>query len=332
MKKRVLVTGGAGFIGSHCCIELLNSNHEILVFDNLSNSHAVTIESMMQIAGKTFKFYKGDLLEQSALEEVFRNFSPDAVIHFAGLKSVAESVANPIEYYTVNVCSTLNLLRTMELFSCKCIIFSSSATVYGRPEKLPVSENAPLNPINPYGNSKYIIEKILKDWVKSDEERIATSLRYFNPIGAHESGKIGEISKTAPNNIMPIICEVAKGKRDKFLIFGDSYNTRDGSGERDYVHVVDVAKAHLAALEKEIIGFSAFNIGRGVGTTVKELLMTFEKVNNLKIPSQVTSNRPGDHSQIYASCLLANQELKVRCELDLEQMCVDAWKWASGND
>lgn len=328
---KILITGGAGYIGSHTCIELLSGSHEVLIYDNLSNSSIQAVERIKLITNKSFEFVKGDIRDSDLLCKTVLGFQPETIIHFAGLKAVGDSVLEPINYYDVNVCGTLELLRAMKKSNCKSIIFSSSATVYGVSNTLPYCENDELDPTNPYGRSKYMVEQILSDWVNSNNYNRAVCLRYFNPVGAHKSGLIGENPIGVPNNIMPLIAQVAIGKRKYISIFGDDYPTRDGTGERDFIHVVDLAKGHAKAVElsANFKRFDVLNLGTGRSTTVKELIAVFEKVSGKKIPIKITSRRLGDVAKSWANPKRANTILGLSFERSVEQMCLDTWQWQS---
>lgn len=329
---KILVTGGAGYIGSHTTLELLNSGHDVIVADNLSNSSQDSLKRVEQITNKNIVFYEMDLRDKIKLDKLFAAENIEAVIHFAGLKSVGESVAKPLYYYQNNLDSTLNLLDIMNKYGVKKLVFSSSATVYGSAE-IPYKENmlAGIGITNPYARSKYIIETILHDASMADPECEFISLRYFNPIGAHPSGLIGEDPSGIPNNLMPFIAQVASGARDKLMIFGSDYNTPDGTGVRDYIHVCDLATGHLRALMNLKNGFKVYNLGSGEGTSVLELIGTFEKITGKKIPYEITDRRPGDLAEFYADPSLANDELGWKAELTVEDACRDAWKWQSQN-
>lgn len=325
----ILVTGGLGYIGSHTCVELLNKQEEIVVVDNLSNSKISTKDDIDKITNKKFKFYKVDLLDKKNLEKVFCENKIESVIHFAGLKAVGESVENPIKYYENNVVGTLNLLNIMKKYNCKKIVFSSSATVYGIPQSVPIKEDSPLSAINPYGNTKLIIENILRDLYISDNEFSIILLRYFNPIGAHKSGLIGENPNGIPNNIMPYIALVANGNLKCLNVFGDDYPTKDGTGVRDYIHVVDLSQGHIKALEKvrEIKGVKTYNLGTGSGYSVLDLINRFQKVNNVKVNYKVTSRRKGDVAECYADPLKAENELGWKAKKGIDEMCKDTWNF-----
>ena len=325
----ILVTGGAGYIGSHTCIELLNRDKEIVILDNFSNSDKSSLEKIKEITGKHFKFYEVDLLDEVSVEKVFKENNIDAVIHFAGLKAVGESVEKPIEYYHNNVTGTLVLLKVMKKYGCKKIVFSSSATVYGAPKTVPIKEDFPLSTTNPYGTTKLMIEQILHDIYVSDNDFGVILLRYFNPIGAHESGKIGENPKGIPNNLMPYIVRVAKGEYEELRVFGDDYPTKDGTGVRDYIHVVDLSIGHIYALDKleTLKGVEVYNLGTGKGYSVLDLVKTFEKVNNVKVPYKIVQRRPGDIAECYADVTKAKLELGWQAQKTIEDMCKDSWNF-----
>lgn len=329
----VLVTGGAGYIGSHTCVELLNAGYEIVVVDNLSNSKLEAVNRIKKITGKDFKFYEVDLLEKEKLNGVFDENKIEAVIHFAGLKAVGESVAIPLSYYHNNITGTLILCEVMKAHNVKKIVFSSSATVYGMPDRVPISEDFPLSATNPYGRTKLMIEEILRDLYVSDNEWSIALLRYFNPIGAHESGTIGEDPNGIPNNLMPFITQVAVGKLQKLRVFGSDYDTVDGTGVRDYIHVVDLAIGHLRALDKvrESKGVDAYNLGTGRGYSVLEIVNAFIKASGVEIPYDLVDRRPGDIAICYANPDKAEKELKWTAKKDINDMCKDSWKWQSSN-
>ncbi len=334
----VLVTGGAGYIGSHTLIELHKAGLESIVYDNLSNASKESLKRVAQIIGKEIPFVKGDIRDKEQLRELFSSYSIDGVIHFAGLKAVGESVQKPLEYYDNNVVGTLRLLEVMGEFDCKSIIFSSSATVYGEPNKMPIREGFPTGKgiTNPYGRSKYMIEEILKDLSKSDISWKIVILRYFNPIGAHESGLIGEDPNGIPNNLMPYISQVAIGKLNELQVFGDDYPTVDGTGVRDYIHVVDLANAHVKALEylqKQTVMPEPLivNVGRGQGYSVLELIRAFEKVSGVKVPYRIVGRREGDVAISYADATLAKKKLGWVAHYDIEKMCADSWNWQKKN-
>ncbi|WP_226038103.1 UDP-glucose 4-epimerase GalE [Aquibacillus saliphilus] len=329
----ILVTGGAGYIGSHTCVELLNDGYQVIVVDDFSNSNPESLKRVEQITGKQLKTYPIDLLNQIDLEKVFKENKIEAVIHFAGLKSVGESVAVPLKYYRNNVISTLILCEVMRKHRVKNLVFSSSATVYGATDKMPVSEDAFLKPVNPYGRTKHLIEELLRDLYQSDKEWSITLLRYFNPIGAHESGNIGEDPNGIPNNLLPYISQVAVGKLQRLNIFGDDYPTKDGTGIRDYIHVVDLAKGHLKALEKitSITGVETYNLGTGRGYSVLEMIDAFENASGKKIPYTVVDRREGDSAICYANPNKAREHLKWQASRDIHLMSKDAWRWQQKN-
>jgi len=329
----ILITGGAGYIGSHTCVELLNAGYEIVVVDSFSNSKPESLKRVSEITGKDFKFYNVDLLDRTDLEKVFLENKIDAVIHFAGLKAVGESVKTPLRYYYNNITGTLNLCKVMQNYGVKKMVFSSSATVYGMPKRMPISEDFPLQATNPYGRTKLMIEKILRDLYVSDNSWSIALLRYFNPIGAHPSGRIGEDPNGVPNNLMPYITQVAIGKLKELKVFGNDYPTVDGTGVRDYIHVVDLAIGHLMALEKvmENTGVDAYNLGTGKGYSVLEIVSAFEKVTGIKIPYKIVDRRPGDVAICYADPTKAKKELGWVAERGIEEMCADSWRWQSNN-
>ena len=333
MHMSILITGGAGYIGSHTCVELLNTGYDVVVVDNYINSKPESLKRIKEITGKSLKFYNVDILNKEKLEEVFKENKIEAVIHFAGLKAVGESVEFPISYYHNNITGTLILCEIMKKHNVKKIVFSSSATVYGMNNKSPLTEDLPLSATNPYGWTKLMIEQILKDIYVSDKEWSVSLLRYFNPIGAHESGKIGEDPNGIPNNLMPYITQVAIGKIDKLNIFGNDYNTHDGTGVRDYIHVVDLAKGHLKALDKilDTNGINVYNLGTGIGYSVLDLVKSFERVTGVRIPYKITNRRPGDIAICYADPSKAYKELGWKAEKNLEDMCRDAWRWQLNN-
>ncbi|KUO64431.1 MAG: UDP-glucose 4-epimerase [Gracilibacter sp. BRH_c7a] len=326
----ILVTGGAGFIGSHTCVELLNAGYEIIVVDNLINSKPEVIQKIKQITQRDFKFYQADLLNRSELEAIFESNTIDAVIHFAGLKAVGESVEIPLRYYHNNVSGTIILCETMAHYNVKRMVFSSSATIYGDPQSVPIKEDFPLSTTNPYGSTKLMIENILQDLYLSDKEWSISLLRYFNPIGAHKSGLIGEDPKGIPNNLMPYIVRVASGKLETLSIFGNDYPTIDGTGVRDYIHVVDLSLGHLDALKKIMLtkGINSYNLGTGKGYSVLEVIRAFEISTGQKVNSKITHRRPGDIAECYADPSKAKIELGWTASRDLYEMCLDAWKFA----
>lgn len=332
--KRILITGGAGYIGTHTTVELLDAGYEPIVIDNLSNSSQKSLERVHEITGKTVEFYKVDLLDKDKLETVFSQIGQiDAVIHFAGLKAVGESVSQPLHYYHNNITGTLNLCSVMARHNVKNIVFSSSATVYGSPKSLPISEDFPVSTTNPYGRTKLMVEEILRDLHVADNELNVCLLRYFNPVGAHESGKIGEDPRGIPNNLMPYISQVAVGKLAELRVFGGDYDTPDGTGVRDYIHVVDLAKGHLKALEKleERPGVVVYNLGTGRGYSVLEMAKAFSLVSGKEVPYKIVARREGDIAQCYADPTKAQEEIGWRAELGLTRMCEDTWRWQSRN-
>ncbi len=333
--KSILVTGGAGYIGSHTAVELLNSNHEVVIVDNFVNSNPEALNRIKKISNKDFKFYELDVCDKQALSEIFSQNKIDAVIHFAGLKAVGESVETPIRYYQNNLISTLALLQCMDEHSVKQLVFSSSATVYGNPKSVPIKETDPIGDAltNPYGKTKYMIEEILMDLNNTNNNWQLTSLRYFNPAGAHESGLIGEDPNDIPNNLMPYISQVAVGKLKELSIFGNDYPTKDGTGVRDYIHVVDLAKAHVSAIDKpaKTNEYRAINIGTGRGTSVLELVNAFQETNQVNIPYKISPRRLGDVAICYADTSLANKEINWQAEKSINDMCQDSWAWQSKN-
>ncbi|MDP4086527.1 MAG: UDP-glucose 4-epimerase GalE [Bacillota bacterium] len=329
----ILVTGGSGYIGSHTCVELLNAGYEVIIVDNFSNSKMESLNRVKELTGKDYTFYNIDLLDQEALEKVFNENQIEAVIHFAGLKAVGESVSIPLHYYHNNISGTLVLCEVMKKYGVKKLVFSSSATVYGMPERVPISEDFSLGATNPYGRTKLMIEDILRDVYISDDSWSISLLRYFNPIGAHESGKIGEDPNGIPNNLMPFITQVAVGKLNELKVFGNDYPTVDGTGVRDYIHVVDLALGHLKALEKimNLNGVHTYNLGTGTGYSVLEIVSAFEKAANKKIPYQIVDRRPGDIAVCYADPQKAKDELGWVATRGIEEMCRDSWRWQSEN-
>jgi len=328
---KVLVTGGTGYIGSHTCVELLNNNYEVVIIDNLSNSKEEVVSKIEKISGKKVKFYKGDVQDRNLLIDIFNENKIDYVIHFAGLKAVGESVSVPLLYYSNNIGSTLVLCEVMKQFNCKKLIFSSSATVYGNPKKLPITEDMEVGgTTNPYGTSKLMIENILKDLYISDNEWSIILLRYFNPVGAHESGLIGEDPNGIPNNLMPYIVKVATSELECLSVFGNDYDTKDGTGVRDYIHVVDLAKGHVKAIDKmNDIGINVYNLGTGCGYSVLEMVDTFEKVNNVEVKYKITGRRKGDIAACYADCSKAYRELGWKAELGLSDMVRSAYNFVN---
>ena len=325
----VLITGGAGFIGSHTCVELLEAGEEIVVLDNFCNSKPEALEQIRSITGKDFKFYEVDLLDAEGVESVFAENEIEAVIHFAGLKAVGESVQQPLRYYHNNITGTLILCEAMCRHNVKRIVFSSSATVYGNPHTVPIREDFPLSTTNPYGSTKLMLERILTDLNVADPEWNVTLLRYFNPIGAHKSGLIGENPNGIPNNLMPYICQVAAGKLPQLHVFGDDYPTPDGTGVRDYIHVVDLARGHLKAIYKarQTGGVKIYNLGTGTGYSVLDLVKAFEAVNHVKVPYTIDPRRPGDIPTCYADPAKAKAELGWEAEYGIEDMCRDSWNY-----
>lgn len=332
---KILVTGGLGYIGSHTMVELIKDGHQVIALDNLSNSKEDVIDKVESITGTRVKFYKADLLDMDGVEKVFSENEIDAVIHFAGLKAVGEGEANPLIYYRNNVTGTINLLEVMSKYKVKNIVFSSSATVYGVPKVNPITEDMDLNPANTYGRTKLVVEGILKAVYTSDNEWKITILRYFNPIGAHESGLIGENPAGIPNNLMPYITKVAKGQLENLRIFGSDYDTIDGTGVRDYIHVVDLAKGHIKSLEAQNrnkeTGVFIYNLGTGRGTSVLELVNSFEKENDIKLNYVITDRRPGDIDIYYANPAKAEKELGWKAEKTVQDMCRDSWNFERKN-
>jgi len=330
---KILVTGGVGYIGTHTCIELIEAGYEVVVIDNLCNSSLESLRRVEKLAHNNIPFYKVDIRDKAALSKVFEQHSIDGVIHFAGLKAVGESIEKPIEYYDTNVGGTFVLTEVMRDFNCKTFIFSSSATVYGDPHTVPIKEDFPLSATNPYGRSKLMIEDFLKDVFAADNSWHIALLRYFNPVGAHKSGLIGEDPNGIPNNLMPYIAQVASGKLKKLSVFGNDYNTPDGTGVRDYIHVVDLAKGHVKALQllnnkSQIL---IVNLGTGRGYSVLDMVVAFEKASGIKIPYQIVGRRSGDVATCYADPTYAKQVLGWYAQKDLEEMCKDTWKWQSQN-
>ncbi len=336
---QILVTGGAGFIGSHTCVELLQSGYEVVAVDNFCNSSEEVLKRIEWITGKKIKFYKGSLLNKMFLENVFQRESIDCVIHFAGLKAVAESVQKPLEYYQNNLTGSFVLLETMKENHIKNLIFSSSATVYGKPHTLPILENSPTGHVtNPYGRTKLFLEEIFRDVYQADQEWNIILLRYFNPIGAHKSGMIGEDPNGIPNNLLPYVARVAVGRYPYVKVYGDDYNTKDGTGIRDYIHVVDLARGHIKALDKiqQYISlgqgkFKIYNLGTGIGYSVFDVIHAFSKVCGRELPYQIEKRRPGDIDSCYADAKKAEKELNWKAEFGLEKMCEDAWRWQTMN-
>ena len=329
----ILVTGGAGYIGSHTCIEMQNAGYDVVVIDNLDNSSSESLKRVEKITGKAVKFYKEDVRDKDALRRIFTENKIEAVIHFAGLKAVGESVREPIMYYDNNLINTISLLEVMNEFGVKKIVFSSSATVYGVATEMPLVEGMPLGAINPYGRTKYFIEEILRDLYVADKDWCIALLRYFNPIGAHKSGLIGEDPKGIPNNLMPYISQVAVGKLEKLHVFGNDYNTVDGTGVRDYIHVVDLALGHVKAIDwaLENKGCEAFNLGTGNGTSVLQLRDAFVKASGIDVPYVIDPRRPGDPDEVYANAAKAKDVLGWEAMYGIDEMCEDTWRWQSGN-
>jgi UDP-glucose 4-epimerase len=326
---KIFVTGGMGYIGSHTCVELLNAGHEVVVYDNLSNASPAVGERVERITGKKFTFIEGDIRDRAAMEAAFAAHPVDAVIHFAGLKAVGESVAQPLRYYDNNVSGSVVLFETMAKFGVKSLVFSSSATVYGDPASVPIREDFPLSATNPYGRSKLMIEDILRDLSKAEPDWRIALLRYFNPVGAHESGLIGEEPNGIPNNLVPYIAQVANGQREKLSVFGGDYPTPDGTGLRDYIHVVDLAIGHVKTLDKLATGTGVvtYNLGTGRGNSVLEMVRAFEQACGRSIAYQVVERRPGDIAKCYADPTRAREELGWVAERDVAQMCADSWRY-----
>ena len=332
-KKNVLVTGACGYIGSHTCIELLEAGYKIIAIDNLSNSSRTALDRAEEIAGQPIHLIISDVRDRKALNAIMADHDIDAVIHFAGLKAVGESVEKPLTYYENNVHGTVNLLQAMDRANIRRIVFSSSATVYGDPESVPIHETARLQTTNPYGSSKLMVEQILNDLVRSDARWQAGILRYFNPVGAHASGLIGEDPRGIPNNLMPFVAQVAVGRRERLVVFGNDYPTPDGTGVRDYIHVVDLARGHVAALNRlfSVDGSFTVNLGTGRGYSVLEAVRAFEAASGRPIPYVIEGRRPGDIAVCYACPDLARELLGWTAEKDLAEMCVDHWRWQQGN-
>lgn len=329
----VLVTGGAGYIGSHTCIEMIKAGYDVVVVDNLDNSNVEALKRVEKIVGKKIKFYENDVRDKAALAKIFAENKIDAVIHFAGLKAVGESVAKPVEYYDNNLISTIYLLEAMREAGVKRMVFSSSATVYGVAKEMPLKEGMPIGAINPYGRTKLFIEEMLRDLYVSDNTWSIALLRYFNPIGAHESGTIGEDPKGIPNNLMPYISQVAVGRREKLHVFGNDYNTVDGTGVRDYIHVCDLAIGHVKAVDWAMQNEKCeeFNLGTGNGTSVLQLKDAFEKASGVEIPFVIDPRRPGDPDEVYADASKALSVLGWKAEFGIEEMCRDTWNWQKNN-
>ncbi len=327
----ILVTGGAGYIGSHTCVELLNAGYDIVVVDNLDNSCIKAVDTVKHITGKDFKFYEVDLLDRENLEKVFTENKIDAVIHFAGLKAVGESTKIPLRYYHNNITGTLVLMELMEKYDVNNIVFSSSATVYGMPKAVPITEDFPLSTTNPYGSTKLMLEQILTDAAAANDKLSVTLLRYFNPIGAHKSGDMGEDPQGIPNNLLPYVAQVAVGKLEKVHVFGNDYPTPDGTGVRDYIHVVDLALGHLKAIEKRADdpGVHIYNLGTGNGYSVLQIIKAFEKACGKELPYVIDPRRPGDIAECWANAAKAKAELGWEATREIEEMCEDSWRWQS---
>lgn len=330
---RILITGGAGYIGSHTLLELLGERHEACVLDNFSNSSPIALERVAQLTNSSFDQVTADIRDDRALARAFAEFKPQAVIHFGGLKAVGESAEVPLKYYEHNVQGTISLLKAMETSDCRKIVFSSSATVYGEPVYLPYDEQHPCAPTNPYGRTKYFVEEILKDWVQTDSRNSAVLLRYFNPVGAHSSGLIGEDPNDIPNNLMPFVSQVAVGRRPKLSVFGNDYDTPDGTGLRDYIHVGDLARAHVAAVDYAAnnTGAEAFNVGTGKGATVLEVVKAFEAASGRPVPYEFAPRRAGDIASYFADPAKARKLLHWQARFTLKDMCESAWAWQSKN-
>ena len=330
---RVLVTGGAGYIGTHTLLQLLRSEHEVIVYDNFSNSSPEALRRVKQLTNADFQICEGNIQDPARLNDAFTGFKPEAVVHFAGLKSVGDSNQAPLEYYTQNVTGTIELLRKMQQYDCRHIVFSSSATVYGEARYLPYDENHPLQPASPYGRTKYFIEEIIRDWTASWKEASAVLLRYFNPVGADISGRIGEDPTGIPNNLIPYMAQVAVGRLARLNIFGGDYDTRDGTGERDFIHVEDLARAHLAAIDFATVsaGCEAINVGTGQGATVLEMVAAFELASKRSIPYEIVPRRQGDVARMIAAVSKAERLLGWKAEYGIEEMCKTTWSWQTGN-
>lgn len=329
----ILITGGAGYIGSHTVVELLNAGRDVVIVDNFSNSQPSVLDNIKKITGKDFKFYEVDLLDREGLEKVFCENSIDSCIHFAGYKAVGESVAQPLKYYHNNITGTLVLCELMQKYGAKVLVFSSSATVYGNPASVPISEDFPLSTTNPYGETKLMIERILSDICKSDSEWSVSVLRYFNPIGAHKSGLIGENPKGIPNNLLPYIMQVASKKLPYLNVYGDDYPTKDGTGVRDYIHVVDLALAHLKAIERaeKVDGIEHYNVGTGKGYSVLEIVKAYEKASGIEVPYKIVGRRSGDIAECYANPKKAHDILGWTAQYGIEDMCSDSYRWECNN-
>ena len=328
---KILVTGGLGYIGSHTCVELMAAGHEVVVLDNLSNSKRSVLDRVGRISGRDFVFHEADVRDRPATEAIFARHGFDAVIHFAGLKAVGESVEQPLRYYDNNISGSLVLFETMQKFGVKTLVFSSSATVYGDPASVPIFEHFPLSATNPYGRSKLMIEEILRDVALADPTWHIALLRYFNPVGAHESGLIGEDPNGIPNNLLPYIAQVADGRREQLSVYGNDYPTPDGTGLRDYIHVVDLALGHVKTLDKLAMGAGVhtYNLGTGRGNSVLEMVRAFEAASGRAVPYRIVARRAGDIASCYADAGLAERELGWKAERNIAQMCVDSWRWQS---
>ncbi len=333
MKPKILITGGAGYIGSHTCVELLAAGCELVVVDNLCNSKREALHRVEAISREKVTFFELDLRDQPGLKRIFAEHAIDAVIHFAGLKAVGESVKKPLQYYDVNVTGSLMLFEAMAAANVKTLVFSSSATVYGDPQSVPIREHFPLSATNPYGRSKLMIEDILRDLYRADASWRIALLRYFNPVGAHTSGKIGEDPNGIPNNLMPIVAQVASGKREAVSVYGNDYPTRDGTGVRDYIHVMDLARGHVKALDalRTREGLMTLNLGTGNGYSVLDVVRAFEKASGRPVPYKIAPRRPGDIAECFADPALAADTIGWRAEMDMDKMCADAWRWQSAN-
>ena len=330
---RVLVTGGAGYIGTHTVVELLGQGHEVAIIDNFDNGSPVALDRVRELTNGPMEVHEADVRDTGRITRIAQDFRPDAVIHFAGLKAVGESTQKPVEYYDVNVAGSLSLLRAMEASDCCRIIFSSTATVYGEPEYLPYDEAHPIRPISPYAHSKVMVEQVLNDWAAASDGRAALNLRYFNPVGAHPSGRIGEDPSGVPNNLMPFLAQVATGARDRLRVFGEDYDTRDGTGIRDYIHVVDLARAHVAALDRAAAtsGAEVYNIGTGQGYSVREMHAAFSRVVGRDLPIEIVARRAGDVAEMSADCSLARERMGWQARLGLDDMVESVWNWQSAN-
>ena len=333
MASKILVTGGTGYIGSHACVALIEAGHDVVILDNLCNSSAQVLTRLEHITGREPVFVQGDVRDRDCLDQIFADYSIGAVMHFAGLKAVGESVNSPLEYYDNNVTGTLTLLAAMAHALVKTLIFSSSATVYGDPASVPIAEDFPCSATNPYGRSKLMVEEILADWLVANPAWSVGRLRYFNPVGAHPSGLIGEDPLGTPNNLMPFVAQVAVGRQDQLYVFGDDYPTPDGTGVRDYIHVMDLVEGHVAALAyiQRQCGLHTFNLGTGQGVSVLDMVKAFEQASGRTIPYKIVERRPGDIAECWAQPSLAEELLGWKASRSLEQMCEDAWRWQEGN-